>query len=364
MPNVLIKSTPATRNYGIDLLRNLSMFFIVVLHILGDGGMLAAVKGEPLKHEVLKVFHIAAMCAVNCYGLISGYIDYQSKFKLSNILTLWLQVFLYSAGIGVIVFLIKPGVVPFKLLISLFMPTILCSYWYFTAYFALFFTMPLLNLAIERLSQRQLEICLGVLLFLVTVCQQTIVVQDIFGTKSGYSYLWLALLYCTGGYLGKYHRELKKPMLCLWGYAGCVAVCWLAQFCMGRLGMEKPTRLEMYNSPVMFLEGVLLLLLFANMKLPDWLVRLTVFLAPASFGVYLIYVHPVIWNNFWKGAFSRLGEYPVWSQLLLVIGMAATVYILCSVVDLVRHYLFRLLKIKEIATKIDRKVFPKDGGKV
>ena len=31
-----------TRNLGVDLLRSLSMFMVVVLHVLGQGGILAA----------------------------------------------------------------------------------------------------------------------------------------------------------------------------------------------------------------------------------------------------------------------------------------------------------------------------------
>ena len=32
------------RNYGIDFLRIISMFMIVILHILGNGGILASVQ--------------------------------------------------------------------------------------------------------------------------------------------------------------------------------------------------------------------------------------------------------------------------------------------------------------------------------
>ena len=166
------------RNQGIDLLRNLSMFMVVMLHVLGLAGLLAATQGQTVKYESLKVIHIGAMCAVNCYGLISGYVGYRSKWRLSSIANLWLQVFFYSAGFGVIFYLLMPNAVGLKDLVKLCLPVLMQRYWYFTAYFALFFTMPLLNAAIDRINRGQFEISFGILLFLLTVCQQTVMVNN------------------------------------------------------------------------------------------------------------------------------------------------------------------------------------------
>ena len=40
------------RNYGIDLLRIVSMFMIMLFHILGDGGLLEAVSDDTVKREI------------------------------------------------------------------------------------------------------------------------------------------------------------------------------------------------------------------------------------------------------------------------------------------------------------------------
>ena len=199
------------RNYGVDLLRNLSMFMVVMLHVLGVGGLLAATIDTPLKYHLLKVLHIGSMCAVNCYGLISGYVGYRSKFRISSIVTLWLQVFFYSLGLALVFLIAMPGVVSIKDRIKLSFPVIFNRYWYFTSYFALFFTMPLLNAAIENIPKKTFEISFGVLTFLLTVCSQTVIVDNQFGLNSGYSYIWLVILYCIGGYLAKYKIEIKKP---------------------------------------------------------------------------------------------------------------------------------------------------------
>lgn len=90
------------RNYGIDLLRIGSMFMIVLLHILGAGGMLGATSYHVSFNRILWLIEIACYCAVNCYAIVSGYVGYKQKFKFTNIIVLWLQVFFYTFLINLV----------------------------------------------------------------------------------------------------------------------------------------------------------------------------------------------------------------------------------------------------------------------
>ena len=72
------------RNYGIDALRILSMFMVVVLHVLGQGGMLSGSEPGSLKYWTLWFLEIACFCATDCFALISGYVMYKSKPRLSR----------------------------------------------------------------------------------------------------------------------------------------------------------------------------------------------------------------------------------------------------------------------------------------
>lgn len=348
------------RNYGVDLLRNLSMFMVVMLHVLGVGGLLAATIDSPIKYHLLKVLHISSMCAVNCYGLISGYIGYRSKFRVSSIITLWLQVFFYSFGIALIFLVAMPEAVAIKDVIKLSLPVIFNRYWYFTSYFALFFTMPLLNAAIENIPKRTFEISFGVLTFLLTVCSQTVILDNQFGINNGYSYIWLVILYCIGGYLAKYKIEIKKSVSALL-YLGCVAICWLSQFVLKKIGFSSPERLEAYNSPFVLLMAVFLVLLFANMKLPKIIAKVVSILAPASFAVYLIHLHPLVRNNLLLDAFTKFGQLPTVLVVIFAILATIVIYLLCSGIDYIRLFLFKLFKIKDLSKKLDVYIF-KNGG--
>lgn len=80
------------RNRGIDLLRMTAMWMVVILHILNKGGVLAAAAPLSAGQGTARLLETAAYCAVNCYGLISGYVGVQRRFRYSGALALWLRV--------------------------------------------------------------------------------------------------------------------------------------------------------------------------------------------------------------------------------------------------------------------------------
>ena len=93
MGNVKLKPG---RNYGIDFLRILSMFFVLLLHILNQGGVIASSEKLSLGYNLSWFIETCAYCAVNCYALISGFIGYKSKHKYSNIINLYIQTAFYA----------------------------------------------------------------------------------------------------------------------------------------------------------------------------------------------------------------------------------------------------------------------------
>jgi surface polysaccharide O-acyltransferase-like enzyme len=125
------------RNYGIDLLRIVSMFMVVILHVLGQGGVLTNIQHLTLKGEIFWGIEIACYCAVNCYALISGYVGINAKHKYVNIISLSLQVLFYSVcitGAEIAIALFNRTEISFLTIVSHLLPSI-TDYWYFSAYF-------------------------------------------------------------------------------------------------------------------------------------------------------------------------------------------------------------------------------------
>ncbi|MBQ6947927.1 MAG: acyltransferase family protein, partial [Clostridia bacterium] len=246
---------------------------------------------------------------------------------------------------------------------KLCLPVLTERYWYFTAYFALCFTRPLLNAAINSIPKREFKISFGILIFLLTVGQTTVLYSNPFGTNIGYSYLWLCVLYCLGGYLAKYKPTIRKKFLLVLIYLTCVALCWCSQFVLGKLGIVAPERLEAYNSPLVLLMAVALLLLFSQLSVSKLLGKLIAFFAPISFGVYLIHLHPLIRNNILLDLFTGCVQFPAWSWPIIALFSAALIFLICALLDWCRLKIFSLLRIKQVLSNLESRLLSKTEDK-
>lgn len=213
------------RNFGIDLLRILSMLMVVILHILGQGGILGNCEFLSGSYMVAWLLEIASYCAVNCYALISGYVGYKARYKYSNIINLYMQVIFYTIGITMIFAIVAPETVHLGDIVKVLFPFAYTNvYWYFTAYFCLFFFIPVLNLVVDKLEKRELKILIVCIVLLYSI-MPTIFRRDMFFTGDGCSPIWLAMLYIMGAYIRKYDvtsRENHKKVYIYTSYALCL----------------------------------------------------------------------------------------------------------------------------------------------
>lgn len=192
------------RNYGIDLLRIVSMMMVVLLHVLGQGGILDGSDPLTVKSETAWLLEIGAYSAVNIYAMISGYVGYGRKYKYSGLVYLYFQVLFYTVPTTIIFYIYRPELVNLKGKRELLFPFAYNTYWYFTAYFCLAFFIPFLNMMLERLDRAELKRLLFFLCLIFSILP-TLFHEDFPRTSSGYSFLWLAVLYLVGGYIKKYN---------------------------------------------------------------------------------------------------------------------------------------------------------------
>lgn len=347
----------ANRNLGIDLLRIVSMTMIVLIHVLSHGGILENSTLFSANYNMAWFLAIAATCAVNCYALISGYVGVDAKFKYSNILYLWLLVMFYSIIIMVGFFIFSPGTIRGKDIFMAMFPVMYRQYWYFSAYFCVFFFIPFLNYLLNTLSLKQLRTLIFTIVILFSIIP-TLRQADVFGTSDGYSPLWLALLYLIGGFSKKNQKQQKSNKLKLIKiYLACVLITWGSKLVIEYITMRmmgntlKKPYLTLYTSPTMLLAAYSLLLLFSGLQFEKHkcLKGCVKFLSPLTFSIYIIHENNFVREYIMTGAFS---DYANFSPVILpgiIIGTVLLIYILCSLIDWVRCYLFKVFKIKEFS---------------
>ena len=341
------------RNYGIDLLRIICMLMIVMLHLLGPGGILGKSPFLSLKYEVLWFVEIGCFCAINCFALISGYVGCCAKHHYINLLLLWLTVVFYTVLITAIFQILLPQSVTMQTWLNAFFPVITYQYWYFTAYFVLFLTMPFLNTILQKCSKKELDTTLMLLFF--AFCILAILFQrDSFMLGNGYSAWWLIFLYLVGGYFRKYQLLHKlKVRTCLWGYLGMVFITWFVKlsmelFCLHVLHTNRyNSYLFKYTSPTIVIASILLLSVFERLKLSHKIIKYIQIFIPLVFSVYLIHVHPLIWKNIWIQYFSSLANLPLPLILLCIFSIMFAVFLGCCCLDFIRKKIFEYLDIKQ-----------------
>ena len=357
------------RNYGVDLLRMFAMFLVVVLHILGQGGVLGKTHAYSGQYLVGWFLELAAMCSVNLYALISGYVGIHSKYRVTNIAVLWLQVFLYSFGIAILVAIVRPNLCSGAGLIEYAFPVLTKKYWYFSAYVVLFLFMPVLNKGVNALSKQTLRrVVLAMLLvFSVAASGAKEAGRDPFIIGSGYSGLWLMVLYVVGAYIGKYGLWENVPQPALLGiFFGCavlslalkVLVRWISSAVLGTAYNLK--FVSAFISPLTVLGSIALLLFFSRLNCGRIAKRVIALFAPAAFGVYIIHVHPLIWEHLMKNRFTFLADLNPFLLAGSVLLIAFGIYLVGSLIDLLRHLIFKLLRIRKGCLALEERLFNKE----
>lgn len=337
--------TPRERNWGLDLLRMVSMCMIVVLHLLSQGGVLGRVTPFSWGFSMAWLLEAGALCAVNCYGLISGYVGGAGTFRYGSYLSHWLPVAFWSVGLYVLFWAIEPGLGSVDGLLTSFFPVLNAEYWYFTAYTVVFFLTPFLNLIVRHIDQIQARnLCLTLMLLFSVL--PSFVKGDPFTLRFGYSPLWLIALYLIGGCLKKFGcRGVLPPWGSLLVFTLAVAATWWGKL-WETASAQPPARsfFLQYTAPLMLLAGLALFHCFRQLSIRHRAaVGLIGFFAPASFGVYLIHTHPMVWHVLLRDCMVPFLTLSAPHYLALVVAAAVGIFLVCACAEALRLRLFRLM---------------------
>jgi len=358
------------RSYGLDALRSASMFMVLIMHILSKGGIFLTIdQGSPFTAEYFTAWFLETFCycCVNCFALISGYFGISSRYRYTNLAMLWLRVVFYTVGVTLVFQIVWPDKMGWQRWPKSFFPVIFEHYWYFTAYFIMFLLIPLFNLALNKLTQKQSgALVLGVLLAMCVI--QTIPNKDIFRIDdNGCSGWWLSAMYLLGGYIRKYDLFKKVTKLrCFLVYVLASAVTFASELVLDYFKHSYPSMpggkdvnkyLCRYYSPAVVIAAVALFMFFAKLDVRSKpLQKIITFFAPVAFSVYLIHYAPLVRDKLLKNSMGALTELGAPLMGLAVIGIAVAVFISCSLIDWIRELLFRKLKLRERLLRLENRL--------
>lgn len=342
------------RNYGIDLFRFISMFMVVVLHVLGHGGVL---ESNIAGFKLYALYYLETLCiiAVNCFALISGYLNYNKKFSLKRILNLWLQVFSINAVVSILFIILKKEAFNFGVLLNIIFPILRTDYWYFTCYFMILILMPLLNIIIEKTPKSSILAVLSVVGVFIGILTLFATYFTLFDFESGYTVSWLAYLYLWGGVVRKYNLRLKFLDNKKWVYLVLYLISSVLSLAISFNVKESFNYHSVYYYTNIFnlINSVLLLMYFSGLNIKKN--KVISYLSTTSFAVYLLHEQSYVRKHLIKNQFVFLAESNVFVVYGIVLLSVAVIYLCCSIIETLRQQIFKLLRINKVVDKMNIK---------
>lgn len=342
-----------TRNYGVDLLRIVSMLMVVSLHLITTHRVFWS---EEFYYD--DAADLAALsflfCCVDCYALISGFVGYREHKYTRNTVSfvmMWLQVVFYGVLCCLVFQLAGVGDVDAEKYLNAIRPISTDQYWYFSAYFFVFLTAPFINRIVDSISN---ESALSVILCIFTVF--SILVHFIGSSgnllNEGYSFVWLILLYVIGALLKKndLYKRLNKKLYLFTALAACMVMNYVSAFFgLSLYNTVKISAMAIYSytDPYIVILSVCMLLLFANMNIGNKMKKVTAFTAPAAFGVFLIHTQSIMFDQVITSMFSWITELPVGLCLPVNILCTVCIFTVCVMIEKLRIKLFELIRLKK-----------------
>ncbi len=341
------------RHYGIDLLRIVCMYMIPVLHVLGQGGVMARTGTNDPTYYACWFLELVCLCAPNCYGLISGYVGLNAPYRPKRLIRMILTVEFYTVVIGILFRIVSPELITRDAILQCLFPIQWKNYWYYSAYVALFLLMPYLNKGIRVLDRKEKDRLMRVLFLLF--CVFTMIcktfAKDPFELIGGYSLIWLCILYVFGACL-RDSRLLQIPRrVCACGFLFCVTFALTWKYLVEHQVIPAPADTSFarmfvtYTSPTIFLCALFLFLFFVNTQIRGSVVKAVIgTLSPLAFYVYIIHTHPLVWENRLYLAFKDWRMLPPFLCIPMVLLAALGIYLSCSAVEFLRSGAVRLIR--------------------
>lgn len=329
------------RMANLEVLRCVAMMMVVVLHYLGKGGLLPDLTA-PLSAQDTVAWLLEAFCivAVNVYMMISGYFLCESSFKLSRLLTLWLQLWFYSAGIGVLA--AATGIVPaaevsIHYYLTLLFPVTMGHYWFLTAYVFLYVLLPFVGRGLRLLTRDQFRIAL-VLMILAFCIMKSVLPFRLEEDSKGYDCIWYLCVFCMAAYLRRFgnlflQKKSRALLLYLIGVFGTFGESLLLHLIYLRTGsLELILKIPYeYNHIFPFLASVGLFCLFLDSDIRGRIGSIAVKIAPYTLGVYLLHENLGVryaWQK-WLGAEQINGVVPLllWTMIAVIVVFALGIFV-------------------------------------
>lgn len=326
------------------------MFMIVLLHSGTHGQALSISEGLNFYSIWFHFVEALSISSVDVFVLISGYFLCTQKFRVSRLVNVYLAVLFYSlAWLFVLTFYFHD---PFsiKSLVKALLPVSFNQYWFISSYIVLSLLSPILNVLVRSMNRDQHLMTIILLVILFSIWPSIVIGSSPTGINNiGDTAIWFIVLYMIAAYLRLYPiNKRRKYALYYLATSSVILVIWI--LIVKALSVQSFDNewggciwfyYYRYNSFPVLLSAVFLFLAFQQIKIDNgFMIKLILFVAPLTMGVYLIHDNQSARQIVWQGLHG-LQVTPILP--FVVLGYAAMVFTACLIIEKVRILIFSVL---------------------
>lgn len=346
------------RQSNFELLRIISMIFIILAHYSTHGGILET--DFSINYAIMALIRVGGKLGVTCFVLVSAYFMTENNFKFEKIIKVGLQTVFYSC-IWLLVLILAGEDIGIGAFIKSVLAPIYNIYWFVTAYIGMLLMSPILNIVIKKIIKSDFYQGGKVLFyFLVGI---SILPFIFIGTEVFFDNVrWFCYLYLIGAYI-KYHGDKIvllyqtnrwiKPSLIL-GLS--IIIMWGSSICLKLLNISVLNSYTYYfysmYSPFMLASAIALFMIFRKINLYNKAINQ---IAKVTFACYLIHDNMFARDFIWKKIFHV--ELFYYTNIFMIFGHIIIVIMTIFIVAFITEALYqpiqnKLLKIELIRRNI------------
>ena len=347
------------RASNFELMRIISMIFIVIGHTLSWGGITSRTSGV----TQLLIYFIYALIVVhvNSFILLTGYYQYKQEFRLSKVIKLLIlmisyRIILYTLSI-ILGWQSFNGIYSY---IFNILPVSNFSYWFLNIYIILYLLSPFLNKLIACINKREYKILL-LILFVTCSIMPRITLNTFIDNCDGYSLVQFIFMYLIGAYLNKYGmtdkiiifgktikipRKAKKILIVylllgtikfLLNYMGYRWYLYSNNHFLNMAGKYLSYSFDklIYDDPLIILQSIAYFLFFERINIKSKIIN---FLAKSTNEIYLFHMNINIRHNLYLLFGLSLNKYTY-----LSIPMAIVIALCICIIGCLIYYLRKLV---------------------
>ena len=351
------------RNSNLEILRIISMLFIVSCHFVGTGFQDYNWVISNMNNYLIYFLDLFGKVGVDIFILISAYFMINSKFTLRKLLVLGGGVYFYSIILCLIMLIFVPvmSITPAMILKTIF--AISHGYWFINCYIVLMLFSPFLNKFIKGLSKNTLLKLLLLVIIIWSIYPTFTGASLMYGDSFGYGYMvWFIVLYFIGAFI-RLHLDINqfnsKKLFVL--FIASIALLYLGSAILGQLGIlfnighliNGDTIYRFFtreNKFFVLTTSVIFFLIFLKRK--EFSNKYINYIAGSALGVYLIHDNVFVKEYLWKSLINVSSYYHSPNLWIVAIISIVGVYLVCTGIDIIRRETVEKLWIKFVDNKL------------